>query len=220
MKGLILFALLVQQQQGSDSTRQQLQSRGLSADIAAQISVVARQTGERGLPARAIVDKAIEGIHKRVPPPRIVAAVRDLSARLERARNDLRSGGVATPNGATITAAAEASAQGIARSDQVGIVRAAPSETSAASGLAVAAALVVQGLDPGTAARLVTTSYQNGRSAAQVLDLPAAARALQARGVAATDVGRQLLDGISATGTATGRVGATVKPVVPPVRVP
>lgn len=215
---MIIMAMILAMQ--ADSSQAQMQHRGLSADLSAQVAAVVQQTNSQGLPGQAIVDKAIEGFYKHVPPPRIVAAVRDLSQRLGRARSDLRAAGVTDASGPEIAGAADASAQGIARGDQVAMIHAAPSSDAAASGLSVAAALVVQGLDASTSAKLVTESFQHGRTLAQVLDLPAAARALQVQGASAADVGRQLLDGISASGTVTGRTGVTVKPVVPPVRVP
>lgn len=212
--------------QQADSSRQaaraadvraQLQARGLSADLATSVATVARETDRQGLPGQVLVDKAIEGWLKHIAPGRILGAVRDLAQRLERARTDLRAAGVAQAEGNVIAGAADASAQGIGRGDQVAIIQAAPSSPAAASGLSVAAALVVQGLDPATSARLVAQSFRAGRNVAQVLDLPAAARALQVRGVAATDVGRQLLNGIGAAGTVQGAVGVTVPPVVPPI---
>ena len=178
--------------------------------LADSVRVIAQATDQRGLPGRVLIDKMNEGLSKHVPPPRILAAVRDLAQRLERARSDLRSGGVQRMGPATIAGAADASVQGIARADQVDIVQAAPNDSAAGSGLSVAAALVVQGLDPGISARLVAQSFTSGRTLTQVLDLPAAARALQVQGVSSTEVGRQLLSGI----------GVTVRPAVPPVRIP
>ena len=198
--------------------RGRLVQRGLPADLAASVAVVAQTTAGKGLPAQLIVNKAIEGWFKHVPPERIVGALRDLAQRLERARAELSGSGVAATDGAIIGAAAEARAQGVSRADAAAIVRAAPDPASAAAGLSVSAALVVQGLDAGASARLVIGSFRAGRSAAQVLDLPAAARALQARGVAATDVGRQLLAGIGvdAQGSVIGR-GNAKAPLIPQV---
>jgi hypothetical protein len=207
-------------QSDSASTQSQLVARGMGADVAASIGAVVRQTNERGLPGRAIAEKAVEGAFKRVPPQRIVAAVRDLAQRLERARTDLRGSGVSSPAGIVIAGSAEASAQGIGTRHQVQLIRAARSDSAASAGLSVAAALVVQGLDGATAASLVAAAYERGQSVAQVLDLPAAARALQVRGATSTEVGRQLMDGISSSVTIGGRAGAAVRPVVPPVRVP
>ena len=195
----------------------QLVARGLPAGLASDVAVVARETDAKGLPGQAVVDKAVEGWFKHVPPPRILGAVRDLSRRLERARADLVAGGVRQPSGAVIAGSADATAQAVSRGDQVNIINAAPDGASAASGLSVAAALVVQGLDPATSARLVSESFRHGRSLAQVLDLPAAARALQVRGTATNDVGRQLLEGITSSVGVQGRVGAVVKPIVPAI---
>ena len=188
----------------------------LALGLAFQLSVtdsarvMAQAADQRGLPGRAIIDKANEGLSKHVPPARILAAIRDLAQRLDRARTDLTAAGVTRMGHATITGAADASVQGIGRNDMAGIVRAAPNDTTAGAGLSVAAALVVQGLDAATSARLVAQSFERGRTLTQVLDLPAAARALQVQGVSNTEVGRQLMSGI----------GLTVRPAVPPVRVP
>lgn len=225
MIALMLVAALALQQEpvkaaDSAGTHAALVSRGVSVDVAAQVGAVVREANDKGLPGGAIADKAVEGAFKRVPPPRILAAVRDFSQRLERARGELRAGGVAVLTPGLYVGSAEAALQGIARAEQVAIIRAAPDQRAAASGLSVAAALVVQGIDARTSARLVQRSFVNGRDVAQVLDLPAAARALQVQGVTATEAGRQLLDGISAAGSVTGRAGATVQPVIPPVRVP
>jgi hypothetical protein len=217
---VIVLALVLALQQDSAATKAQLEARGLPADLSASVAAVATHTAQQGLPARAIVDKAIEGFFKHVPPPRIIAAVRDLSDRLGRARADLRSAGVAQADGSVIAGAAEASAQGITSRQEVSIIHAAPSSDAAGAGLSVAAALVVQGIEPAMSARLVTEAFAHGQNVAQVLDLPAAARSLQVQGATSTEIGRQLLDGIAASGTVTGRAGAVVRPVVPPVRVP
>jgi len=205
-------------QQDSAATKSQLEARGLPADLSASVAAVATRTSRDGLPGRVIVDKAIEGFFKHVPPQRILGAVRDLSDRLGRVRADLRGAGVAELGGSVIAGAAEASAQGITTRQEVSVIRAAPNSGAAGAGLSVAAALVVQGLDGATSARLVTEAFTRGQTVAQVLDLPAAARSLQVQGATSTEIGRQLLNGIAASGTVTGN--AVAKPVVPPVRIP
>ena len=83
-RGLVLVFLIAalggtaraQQTDSARTTRQadaqaQLTARGLPAELAGQVAVVARETESRGLPGQAVVDKAIEGWFKRVPPPRI-----------------------------------------------------------------------------------------------------------------------------------------------------
>ncbi len=159
-----------------------LVARGMTSALAESVAVVAREASGRGLSSQPVVDKAVEGWFKHVPPPRILAAVRDLAGRMDQVRTELRGAGMAELDGSVIGAAAESRAQGIVRGDQVDIIRAAKSPAAASAGLSVSAALVVQGLDARTSARLVVESFRRGRSASQVLDLPAAARALQMRG--------------------------------------
>lgn len=170
--------------------------RGMAPALAESIAVVARETSGRGLSSQPVLDKAVEGWFKHVPPPRILAAVRDLAGRMDQVRTDLRGAGMAELDGAVIGAAAESRAQGIARGDQVDIIRAARGPAAASAGLSVSAALVVQGLDARTSARLVVESFRRGRSASQILDLPAAARALQMRGTPTSEVGHDLLEGM------------------------
>jgi hypothetical protein len=176
--------------------RAMLVARGMTPVLAESIAVVARETSGRGMSSQPVVDKAVEGWFKHVPPPRILAAVRDLSGRMDQVRTELRGAGLAEVDGSVIGAAAESRAQGIARGDQVDIIRAARGPTAASAGLSVSAALVVQGIDARTSARLVVESFRRGRSASQVLDLPAAARALQMRGTPTSEVGRDLLEGM------------------------
>jgi hypothetical protein len=176
--------------------RAMLIGRGMSSALAESVAVVARETSGRGMSSQPVVDKAVEGWFKHVPPQRILAAVRDLAGRMDQVRTELRGAGMADLDGTVIGAAAESRAQGIVRGDQVDIIRAAKSPTAASAGLSVSAALVVQGIDARTSARLVVESFRRGRSASQVLDLPAAARALQMRGTPTSDVGRELLEGM------------------------
>ena len=49
------------------------------------------------VPSRVLEDKALEGAAKRVPPPRIVAAVRQLAADLREARALLRAAAPRAP---------------------------------------------------------------------------------------------------------------------------
>jgi len=176
--------------------RAMLVARGIAPALAESVAVVARETSGRGLSSQPVVDKAVEGWFKHVPPPRILAAVRDLAGRMDQVRTELRGAGLAELDGSVIGAAAESRAQGIVRGDQADIIRAAKSPTAASAGLAVSAALVVQGLDARTSARLVVESFRRGRTASQVLDLPSAARALQMRGTPTSEVGRELLEGM------------------------
>ncbi len=196
---------------GQNTVRARLLSRGLPRDLATAVADAAQRARARGRPSELIVDKALEGWAKRVPAPRIREAVRDLTQRLDTARTALRSAGLRSSGGIVVGAAAEALARGIGREDVVAIVRAAPADRAAAAGLQVAAALSAQGLDRSSSVRVVVESFRGGRSMAQVLDLPASARALAAQGASPADVGRELLEGTRA-GTGQARVQGSARP--------
>lgn len=213
---LLATALLTQQ----GDVRAQLVARGLPDALAQSVATVAADASARGLPVAPLVNKAIEGFSKRVPPARIEAVVREWSGRLERSRDAMVRAGISAPDGPTIAAGAEAMNRGIVPADIVTIIRAAPSGEAAPAGLSVAAALASQGLARDAAVRVVVESFRAGRTMTQVLDLPATAATLMGQGVSAADVGRRLLEGIGggAGVQGTGRTGATVRPpVVPPL---
>lgn len=214
MTVILAFALAFQ-----GDVRSQLTARGLPADLVQVVATVSADANARGLPVQPLVDKAIEGFSKRVPPARIEAAVRDLATRLGTSRDALVRAGVTAPDGAVIAASADAMARNIGAADVVTIIRAAPRD-AAPAGLSVAAALASHGLPRETAVRLVVESYRSGRTMAQVLDLPAAAATLIGQGLSPADAGAQLLQGIGAglNVQGSGRTGAVVRPpAVPPL---
>jgi len=212
----LAFAVSIQ---SAAEMRSQLAARGLPAELAQVVATVSADARARGLPVEPLLDKAIEGFSKRVTAPRIEAAVRDLAARLGTSRDALVQAGVASPDGPTIAASADALARNISTADVVTIIRAAPRD-AAPAGLSVAAALTANGLSREHAVRLVVESYRAGRSVAQVLDLPAAAATLMGQGMNAADAGRRLLEGIGAgvNVQGSGRTGTVVRPpAVPPI---
>lgn len=172
--------------------RAQLQERGLPAVLADQVAAVAEDAAGRGLPVGPLAEKAIEGWAKRVPPPRIVGAVRQLAERLGVAHDALVVAGETTPSGELVAAAAEALGRGISAEDVVAVLEAAPAPDAAAPGLTVAAALAAQGLAHDDATGAVIDSYRSGRSMGQILELPSVAQALMAEGVPVPEVARLL----------------------------
>lgn len=196
--------------------RGRLLARGLPADLAAAAADITLQAEGQGLPTGPLVDKAIEGWAKRVPAPRIVTALRELALRLATARDALAGAGERGAAEGVVGAGAEAMARGITREQVVAIVTAAPADAAAAAGLSVAAALAAQGLDRDASVLLVIESFRRGHSAADVLDLPSAARAMQGRGTPLPEVGQQLLEGLGPP-PAHGRGARTGRPpAVPP----
>ncbi len=179
----------------SGSVRAALESRGLPQPLALAVDSIAIRAAAQGLPSGPLADKAIEGWAKHVPAPRIVAAVSQFAGRMGDARAAVRGAGLAEPPGNVISAAAEAMASGISGQSIARLVRAAPQPGIAAPAITVAAALHAQGFSPDQAVSVVSQAERQGRSMTDILDLPSAARAMQAEGLTPTEVGHRILDG-------------------------
>jgi hypothetical protein len=136
--------------QGRPSAEDRLRGR---LDAATQADVLALVDSARavGLPTEPLVDKALEGASKRAPGPRIVAAVRTLSAELGGARAVL--GGDAPA--AEIAAAAGALHIGV-RPGEIARLRSARSRQPLTVALGVLSDLVARGVPTDTATMAVT----------------------------------------------------------------
>jgi hypothetical protein len=143
-----------------------------------------------GLPADPLVDKALEGAAKHASGDRIVAVVRDLSARLAGARSAL--GGYGTPD--ELSAGTAALRAGIAPAMLADLRRLRHNEQVTIP-LAVAAELVARGVRPDSAS-------------AQVLRLAAAG----ARDVELAALPRSIASPTAASGVSTVGVGALAAP--------
>ncbi len=189
--------------------RARLDARGLPPDLAQQVTAVAERAAARGLPGQAVADKAIEGWAKNVPAARILAAVEAYAGRLDDARTTLGRAGLGAPGAASVVAAAEALGRGLSEAEVADVVRAARARGALAPGLTVAAALRAQGLASAQAVGVVVEAMRRNRSVEQLLDLPSVARAMEAEGLDAGEVGRRLLRGESGDGgDRDGRPGA------------
>jgi len=141
-------------------------------------AVIERARG-RGLPVEPLVDKALEGVAKRAPGPRIVSAVARLSERLEAAREAL--GPNATP--AEVRAGAEALAVGVPDS-ALRELRAAAPGVSLAVPLGVLTQLVSRGVAVDRAAATVLDLLRRGARPSQLIALGEAVQQDIAQGMA------------------------------------
>jgi hypothetical protein len=189
--------LMAQRIQGRESVRAQLWARGVPGELANSVSRIAAEAQRRGLPTAPLADKAIEGWAKGVPAERILLAVRELLGRLSEAHQALSDSGAAQAarSEAVLSSAADALARGVTPGEIVAIVRAAGGIEAASTALTAAAALAAQGISHADAARAVTEALRSGEPASSLLDLPAMARTLMARGMAPAEVARRLLSG-------------------------
>lgn len=104
------MAVPVAAQQGVDARLQRIRAE-LPAPALQRIEGQLQHAVERGLPVEPILDKAVEGMAKRVPAQRIAGAVVQLTAQLGQARDLLGHG--APPAAADITAVADALRRGV-----------------------------------------------------------------------------------------------------------
>jgi hypothetical protein len=172
-----------------------MEARGLPSDLAAQVVAIAAGASAHGVPEGPLADKAIEGWAKHVPSPRIVAAVRSFADRMGVAVQAVRGGGLQSPPGQVVAAAAEAMGGGLGADEVRAIVRAAPNPTAAGPGLSVVAALTAQGLASHQAVAIVVGAMHSRRSVADLLDLPSVARAMRDQGMSASEIGEHILNG-------------------------
>jgi hypothetical protein len=172
-----------------------LAARGLPPDLVTGVAAVATDAATRGLPTGPIADKALEGWAKRAPAERILTVVQAFTQRMGDAQVALRGAGVAAPPGDVIAAAADAMGRGMTPAQVGAVVRAGPSAAEAAPALHVAAVLSSQGMEMDQAVTVVSTAMRDGRPGDQILDMPSVMRAMQAQGMAPTEIGRQLMEG-------------------------
>ena len=86
-----LLALTVTALGAQESARERAQ-RTLTPDVFEELSRLAAEVSATGVPDEPLYTKALEGAAKRVPPDRLVPAVRDYAARLGQARQALGAG--------------------------------------------------------------------------------------------------------------------------------
>ncbi len=175
--------------------RARLTARGLPPALSDQVATIAAGAATHGVPSGPLADKAIEGWAKHVPDARIVTAVQSFADRMAVAVDAVRAGGMASPSGQVVAAAAEAMGGGLGAADVRAVVSAAPSATAAAPGLSVVAALTAQGLGSRQAVAIVVGAMHSHRSVADLLNLPSVARSLQDQGMSASEIGDHILDG-------------------------
>jgi len=166
---------------------------GAQADVAARLEGrvppqvvravrdIAAATAARGLPVDPLIQKAIEGGAKHVPPDRVIAAVRTLAARLDQAADALRGAGIATPDADVVEGGADALNAGLGADQVRELVRASRPPYDPAVTLRVAATLAALGVPTRQAVELVEATIAAGRPT-DLLSLPGQIQASVARG--------------------------------------
>lgn len=126
------------------------------------------------LPVQALVDKALEGVAKHVPPVRIVAAVRQLAVELGDARHLLRSAAPSVvPSDGETVAAADAGRRGVPATELTALRSHVPPTTGLVVGYTVLGDLVQRGIDADQARVVIEQLLEAGVAPEQVAEIPA-----------------------------------------------
>jgi hypothetical protein len=162
------------------------------ADLAHAVQEIARDAAGRGLPVEPLIQKAIEGGAKGVPAPRVIAAVRQLAARLDEAQSAVRSAGTTAPSADAIESGAYALNTGMTASQVSELVRASRPPYDPAVTLRVVATLTALGVPAPQGLAMVEHMISERRAPSELLDLPSEVQAATARGATPTEAVQQL----------------------------
>jgi hypothetical protein len=162
------------------------------AAVVRAVQAIAQDAAARGLPVEPLIQKTLEGSAKGVPPERVIAAVRLLSARLDEARTALRAGGIVAPNTEALEGGAYALSAGL-NADQVrDLGRISLPVYDPALTLHIAATLTALGVPASQGVQLLQHMIQAGRTPSELLDLPGEVQASMSRGASAAQAAEAL----------------------------
>lgn len=180
----------------------------LDPQLLAELQPVFAAARRDSLPVRALEDKALEGAAKRVPPERIVAAVRRLADDLRLGRTALRQGAPALPlDDEDVVAAADAHRRGVPASEIVALRARAPAAASLLVALTVLGDLVQRGVPADRARAALVELLEAGVTTQQIIEIPA-------RVDAALRVGAPPVEALNSA------LPQQLRPVTPPTRPP
>lgn len=192
----------------------------VSPDIAALVNELGAAAAARGLPIDPLIQKAIEGSAKGIPPERVATAVRLVAMQLDTAAGALRNAGAAfAADTVAIAASAFALTAGLTSRDIAQLARSGGPAPDVIVGLRVAGTLVAMGVPPGEAVTLVGATLQAGRPAGELLALPGRVQAQMAQGVGPAQAAAGLARAAAAQtrrGPPPGRPQAPPHPAPPP----
>lgn len=148
-------------------------ARRLDPRTLAAVRAIIDSARRDSIPTQALEDKALEGAAKRVPPPRIVAAVGQLAGELRDARTLLREAAPrATLAGGEIIAATDARRRGVPGEEIAGLRRHVAPQASLIVPLTVLGDLVQRGIPADRAREVVEQLLDAGVTAQQLADIP------------------------------------------------
>lgn len=177
---LLAIPLTVLSMQQGGAIAQRLAGR-VPPQIASLVEELGTAASARGLPSDPLIQKAIEGSAKGVPPERVASALRLVATQLDTAAAALREGGVSSDTLA-IAAGEFAITAGLSGSDITALARTGADAAALTVGLRVAGTLAALGVPPAEDIGLVGVALRSGEPASSLLSLPANVQAAMAKG--------------------------------------
>lgn len=165
-----------------DPARYARAKAALTPQAAAQFEAAVTAAKARGIPVDPLVDKALEGVAKRIAPDRIVAVVRARADQLGRAQALLRAGAM-TPAPADVTAVADALQRGVPESAVLQLRAGARAGEPIALAVHTLADLIQRGVPVDVALDVLSAWRARGADPAELRELPAAVERLIRQGV-------------------------------------
>jgi len=146
----------------------------LDPSTLASVRSIIDSAGRDSVPSGVLEDKALEGAAKRVSPPRIVAAVRQLAADLRQTRALLRRAAPSAPLAdGEIVAAAHARARGVPEAELTTLRNHVPAATPLVVAFTVLGDLVQRGVAADQALDVIEQLMGAGVGPEQVAGIPA-----------------------------------------------
>lgn len=164
---------------GQETPRERARAT-LPPDVFEGVTAVAVEMAASGVPAGPLYNKALEGAAKRVPPARLVPAVRSYGMRLQQARTALGP----TAGVPLLVAGADAIQRGVS----VDAIRSLPTDRPRSPvALLVLAELMESGVPQDRAIQLVRVGMDQRIQDGRMLDIPLRVRRLIRNGVPPAD---------------------------------
>jgi hypothetical protein len=162
------------------------------ANVARAVQGMAQDARARGLPVEPLIQKAIEGGAKGVPPDRVIAAVQLLVARLDETRGALREAGIQHPTPEALESGADALNAGLNANQVRDLGRVSRPPYDPALTLRVAVTLTALGVPSERGLQLMERMIKAGRGPSDLLDLPSEVQVGMARGATAAEAAEEL----------------------------
>jgi hypothetical protein len=162
------------------------------ATVIRVVQEIAQDASARGLPVEPLIQNALEGGAKGVPPDRVIAAVRLLVTRLDDTRAALRDAGIAAPSVEALEGGADAINAGLTPRQVRDLGRVSRPPYDPALTLRIAATLTALGVPAPQGVQLVRHMIQSGRAPNELLDLPNEIQVGMARGATAAEAAEAL----------------------------